>query len=843
MATQIQRSLSGGEITPGLYGRADIAKYLNGLKTCRNFTIQRFGGAQNRPGTKFIAETKGSGAVRLIKFVFNASQTYVLEFGNLYMRVIKNGVQLGAPYEIASPYAAADLSTLQYIQSADVVTIVHPSYPPYELKRTADTAWTLTPISFFPTISPPNGYTVTAGGAGAIVYRYKITSVSSANSEESVTAYGTAPIASFTAINQANPAQVTQAAHGYNTGDQITILTAGAMTQVAGRTFTITVTGANTYTLNGENSTGYPASAGGTLQTLQVSVQSAAPTSGAPIVVSWTAVAGAKEYNVYKADANGVYGFIGIAAGQGTVSFNDINITPDFSDGPTEYSNPFAAAGDYPAAVAYFQQRLCFACTTNNPEKVWMSQTGNYHNFTTHKPLQDDDAISFTCAGEEVNAVRHLIGINKSLAIFTSGGDFTLSGDAPITPTSINPLPNGREGAGYSRPMRVRNSIIYLQARGSVLSDYQYDLNADGFVGADLTIFSAHLFDGYQIGDMDFAAIPNRVGWAVRSDGVLLGLTYVREQEVAAWHRHDTDGTFENIVALPEGTEDAVYVVVKRTIGGVTKRYIERFATRKVTDIKLDAFFVDCGLSYNGTNLTATTMTLTAPGGAWTVNDSLTLTASASVFTAADVGNSIVETIGGVLLELRIIAYTSGTVVTVQPLQDVPLAFQGVATAVWSRAVDEVAGLTHLEGKTVAILGDGSKEEPQVVTAGKVTLSRPYTVIHVGLPYTAQLESLNLENAQTGTYIERQKLIKNVTVLVDASRGFKAGTSFDAGTLYEAKWRTTEDYGDPTRLRSGPVDVALDSTWDDNGHWCIEQSDPLPLAVLAVAPSGEVGGD
>src|SRR3972149_6290866 len=187
MSSTRQISFSRGELSPALQARVDLAQHPTGLKPCRNFTIQRHGGATNRPGTQFIAEVKDSTKkVRLIPFIFNASQTYVLEFGNLYMRVYRDGVQLlsgGNPYEIVTPYVEADLAELQYVQSADTITIVHPNYAPRELARTGHTTWTLTTITFGASIASPTGL---ASDAAGTTYYYKVTAVDATTNEESL---------------------------------------------------------------------------------------------------------------------------------------------------------------------------------------------------------------------------------------------------------------------------------------------------------------------------------------------------------------------------------------------------------------------------------------------------------------------------------------------------------------------------------------------------------------------------------------------------------------------------------------------------------------------------------
>lgn len=819
MTVATQRSFSAGEIAPALSGRADLTKYATGLKQCRNFMVARYGGVQNRPGTKFIAEVKDSTKrVRLIEFVFNADQAYVLEFGNLYIRffyqqaplevsgviawsslttyaigdlVSDTGVNYyaiqaglnhltsdtaywypltGVIYEIPSPYVEADLATLQFEQSADVMTIVHPNYAPRDLSRLGQTQWTLAATTFAPSISAPANPD-TDGGAGS-AYKWKVTAVKSETLEESL------PSAATTS------------------GDE--------------------------------------------------------PTVATPIEVTWDAVSGAQEYNVYRA-VNGIYGYIGTAS---TNSFDDDGVTPDISDTPPIARTPFASTSNYPSTTGYFQQRQLYANTNNDPEKIWCSRTGNYHNLTYRSPLQDDDALTFVPAGRQVNEIRHLLDLGKLVILsahdasevrpaIVGGGHQAADGDADgvLRPTAINLRSQGNRSA------------IYVQARGSIVRDLRYDVQADGYSGNELTIFSPHLVDGYQLTDIGFAETPNSVVWCARDDGTLLGCTYVYEQQVLGWHRHDTgDGDeFEDVCVIPEGNEDGVYHVVNRSINGSTKRYIERFASRFFADIK-DAFFVDSGLSYDGRNGTATTMTLSGSG--WTVNDTLTLSSSVGEFVIGDIGNAyhlnIVTPRHGdtpestATIRLTITDFSSDQVVSVTPSKDVPVAFRNVAMTDWAKAVDVVTGLSHLEGRTVSIFADGNvvsdgHSEPEyVVTSGSITLSRHYTVIHVGLPITADLETLDLENPDGESIAPRKKIVNKVTVRFDASRGGFFGP--DKDHLTEIKQRGPENWDEATRLATGPFEIQIDASWNSNGRVFIRQSDPLPISILSIHPNLQVGG-
>lgn len=843
----VQRSFASGEVTPAVYGRADLIKYATGCRTLRNMAVARHSGAFNRAGFQFVCEVKTSTRrVRLIKFVFNAEQSYTLEFGHLYMRVIQNGVLLedppGTPYEIVTPYTEAHLQELQYVQSGDTVTIVHPSYQPRSLTRTGHTAWTLAVKTFQPPIARPTGATTTGGQAGSRVWKYKVTAVKKDTLEESLTCTQTA--VNITAATNANPVVITSVAHGYLNNDEVLIEAVTGMTQLNNREFRVQNVTADTFELQGENGSNHGAYvSGGTAKRVHARNVSGFPNTTNPIVVTWNYQADAEEYNVYRdsQDSAGVFAFLGTSR---TTTFRDDNSNvPDEATTPPIVQNVFNTPGDYPATTAYTGGRAAYANTDNEPEKVWLSRSGDFDNFTIRSPLQDNDSIKFLVAGRQVNRIRHLVDID-GLTVLTSGGEWVVPGDSDgvIRPAAINPKQLAYNGSSALTPIIIGNTLLYVQARGSVVRDYRSDI-IEGTKSSDLTIYASHLVDGYTITDWDFQQIPHSIAWAVRDDGMLLGMTYLREQEIVGWHRHDTDGDFENVLCIPEGREDALYVVVRRTINGVAKRYIERMHTRAFDDI-VDAFFVDSGLTYDGRHTGTTTMTVTG-GTNWTVDENLTLTSSVGYFVAGDVGNAIVlntlDADGKVTdsVTLTIEAYTSATVVTVGPSKTVPAAFRGVSTVNWSKAVDELSGLSHLQGKTVSILVDGNVHPQRVVAAGAIALDRPYSVIHVGLPIEADLETLDLENPQGETLVDKKKLGKKATIFLENSRGLFVGP--DADNLREFKQRTTEAYGEPTRLLTGVAEVTMTRGWDKHGRVFIRQRDPLPITVLGVAVSWAIG--
>lgn len=533
------RSFSGGEITPEMYGQLTDAKFQTGLATCRNFIVLPHGPVANRPGTRFVRAVKDSTKrTRLLPFTYNNTQTMVIELGAGYFRFHTQGSTLlsaGVPYEVSNSYAEADLFDIHYVQSADVLTLVHPGYPPAELRRLGATSWTYTTITFASGLAAPTSVTATATPATvdpAITWR---------------------------------PAATTQE-----------------------------------YVVTAVGSDGIEES----LQSATASCSNNLLETGAYNTIAWTASTGAQRYNVYRR-SSGLWGYIGQTD---TTSFKDGGddgyIRPDLSTTPPIGTNPFDATNKYPGAVSYFEQRRVFAGANNLPQSVWMTRTGTENNMNYSLPVRDDDSITFKLAAREANQIRHLVPLGD-LVLLTAAAEWRLNagGADAVTPVSISVRAQSYVGANMVQPVVVNNTVLYAAARGGHMREMAYNWQASGYLTGDMSLRAPHLFDGYQLVDMAYAKSPVPVVWAVSSSGKLLGVTYVPEQQVGAWHQHDTDGTFESVAVVSEGEEDAVYVVVRRSLNGSNVRCVERFASRQFTDAE-DAFFVDCGGTYSGSPAT-----------------------------------------------------------------------------------------------------------------------------------------------------------------------------------------------------------------------------------------------
>ena len=319
-------------------------------------------------------------------------------------------------------------------------------------------------------------------------------------------------------------------------------------------------------------------------------------------------------------------------------------------------------------------------------------------------------------------------------------------------------------------------------------------------------------------------------------------ITYVPEQQVGAWHWHDTDGTFESCCVVAEGNEDVLYTVVNRTINGTVVRYLERLASRLYTS-QADSFFVDCGATLNTANTTATTVTVSG-GTTWNTGDTVTITASAALFAypaTTDVNDAIILTdASGVTYRLTISSTSSTTVATATLGSALPVSLRSTAISSFSFARDSITGLTWLEGKTVSILADGAVHPQKVVTSGTIYLDQASAKVQVGLPITADIQTLPWAAQIDAGYGQgRTKNVNKVWIRVYRSSGIFVGP--DTNNLTEAKQRTSEMYGLPPALKSEEIPVTITPSWDDSGQVSVRQSDPLPLTIISMTLEVAVG--
>ena len=486
----------------------------------------------------------------------------------------------------------------------------------------------------------------------------------------------------------------------------------------------------------------------------------------------------------------------------------------------------------YPATVTFYEQRLVFAGSRDFPQRIDGSRIADFERFAPG--ANDDDAFAFTLAADQVNAIRW-INAGQTLVIGTVGGEWqmrTSAADAPITPSNVQVKRQTTYGSAALQPHRVGSAVLFLQRAGRKVRELSYSFEADSLVAPDLTLLAEHL-TGPGITDMAYQQEPDSVVWCVRGDGVLLGMTYERSQDVVAWHRHAIGGreaAVESVCALPSPAEgeDRLWIVARRKVGGAMRRTVEvKELAFDAATAQEDAFFVDGGLTYDGRSFPDAELSLGATAGS-----GIAAAISPGVLSGSDVGK-LLSGAGG---RARITAVADAGAATVDVVRGFGMAGP-LAAGSWS--LDDpaltITELDHLEGEQVVLLADGAVVPPQTVAGGMVAIDAPATRIHAGLAYDAAILTLPVEaGADEGTAQGRRKRIHRLVARLWRSLGLKAGT--DPARLDTLPFRSTGDAMDgPPPLLTGDMRIALRGGWNRQGRVLLAHDQPLPLTVLSLA--------
>ncbi len=568
--TLIQTNFTAGEVSPRMLGRVDIARYQNGAEVIENAWPVIHGGCLRRDGTLLCAAAKyPDKKCRLIPYVFNASQAYMIEFGDLYVRIFfANGVYSGI--ELASPYSHDLLDRMDYVQGADTMFIFNSKVPVGRLRRITHTEWSLAPAPFVTkpfdekgidfltsiTLSDP---TVGAGrSATAVEAAFLAADVGreiwSGGGIARITAVTSATVATVEVLNAFSAA--TRPTWSLK-GSPQTTNTLSAATPVGGSvSMTLGIAGWR------PNDIGKFVKINGGL--LEVSTYTSS-TVASGIIRSAPTSAVASPANAWSLEAS---------------VWNDI-------DG-------------YPGAGTLYEQRLALGGSPNFPQTIWESRTGEYLNFELG--TKDDDAISYNLSSDQINPILHIGQINALIPL-TYGGEFTVSGgvEKAITPTNIRAKNPSVYGCNRVRPVRIGNELYFVQRANRKLRAMAYKYDSDTFGSPDMSVLSEHATKS-GIVDMAYQQEPESILYMVRADGVMATMTVDRDQDVIGWARQVTDGAFESAASIPSENGDQVWVVVRRTINGQNVRYIERFAADVRVDSGVNASSADGQTVWGGLN-------------------------------------------------------------------------------------------------------------------------------------------------------------------------------------------------------------------------------------------------
>ena len=731
-ASLIQTNFSGGELSPALaLGRVDIAKYNNGLRRLENCTLTIQGGAKRRPGSRFIAAAKFQDRTsRLVDFVFNRGQAYMLEMGDGYLRFFKNRAQIqavgGGVLEVASPYGASQLPAVNYVQKSDTAFFAHEAVFPFRLQRFSDQRWGLGPTPFITEPFEEQGNTPAvslslAGNTVGSIVNFDSSGAAFLPSDKGrhivfeggdalIITHGSPTVVSaqiFTPF----PSLAVPAGWKLTGSPQSTITPSskGAVGQIIALSgdYTYTET-AKTVELIGSNPTqftvkvtghGYPVGKGirlsGTagfdgdwtisavgstseftvLSTIdQPSQTSAGGTVQGLLISNGAEVWRAEDVNKYVQINGGLVKIIQFDSASSVQAIVMRALTADVPAGPNSWtleSPAWSAINGYPRAVSISGQRLMYGGCPAYPQHLWASAIQEYLNFGFG--TADDEAFRFELDGPRNSPIRHLAQ-TRQLLVLTEADEMSVKGgqEKPITPTNIQKTDESTMGAAAVRPVKVGNEILFVQAAGRKLAACAYRYEIDGFSSPDRTVFASHI-TGAGLLQLAHQKEPDSTLYGVRTDGQMAVCAYDVDQEVTGWGRWITQGAYESIATVPTATGEDAYALVQRTVGGAPVRYVEVFDP---------AMLVDCGISG----------------------------------TSAD----------------------------------------GQAT--WG-------GLAHLESMTVQAWADGAYLGEFVVTGGQVTLPRAAKAVQIGLGFTCLVEMLQVEVGGNGTTAQGSQVHVNEVIL------------------------------------------------------------------------------
>lgn len=800
MTFMTQPSFTGGEIAPALQSRIDLEKYQVALRTLRNMYATAHGGAVNRPGSLYIDEVDSSvKRHRLIPFIFSSTQAYALVFGDETLSFISYSggtwgyVQAGGggDYSIVSPYDELELADLCYVQSANVMYLTHPDYPPYKLTRVDDDDWTLEELDFgdgpyrpvessdlelIIVPSYPTGTNVTITSSGSLFAAKHVGSpfrLGYANPDDPydiqwyygvIDQYTSSTIARMDIIGDVQlgyqmvinhefefgtygwaDASTSPGAIDFEISNKSLHLTMGATGLAEARQQLALKEGTQyLFAIN--------------IAAIEGSVRAKiGTTAGATDIATSTYTTTGIKYITFTATQEEIH----IAVDNtGSVNGDDEYISYISVTANDRTTSHFRIGGwnstdGFPRTVGIYEQRLIFGGTAYFPLTSWLSKTGDFENFSFSSPLTDDDSFAYRFDSGEVFDFQWILSTRKMI-VGTSSQEWVVNGiDGSLTPTSIYANTDTRNGCAPGIPPIVANStILYVQYGGKIVKAMGYSLENDGYTSSEVSILASHLFEDTTITEWSYSKQPDGIAWCVLGDGTMAGLTFLREHEIQGWHRHDTQGEYESVCTIPVDGVEHTLTIVKRNVDGSDVRYIEVFPSRITDEDTYDYCFLDCALKYDG----AATTTIT--------------------------------------------------------------------------------GLDHLEDEEVVALADGNVVTGLTVASGEIELDVAAELVYVGLAYTSDLETLgiSLPDQRQGSSEGRMKSIPHCTIDFKKSRSAWIGPDVDH--LDEVRFRD-EDLAvgeDPIALFTGTKGVTFNSGYDLEGRVFIRNTDPVPITILSITP-------
>ncbi|MBS2028718.1 MAG: hypothetical protein JST54_12525 [Deltaproteobacteria bacterium] len=831
-----QSSFAAGELAPSFYGRTESPRYGRGLRVCRDAIITKHGDWLSRPGSRFVGLANSNqiniappnqGAVeviqglrpRLIPFYFSdtdGKQNAVLEFGEQYFSVWVEGQRVFNTYYNSlygsSPYHAADLYKIRYVQSGDILFLACAGYDPLILERQDAGRWSLSAMDFSKTaaaISP--------------VLDLDATSLDVVATNTGTPTDGTIPEAwqwMVTAITKNETGQVSESLGVLvGTGGGFYLTGAADFDPVAvySKNWLAKYLGVYYVSLVGSNNGNYPNTSPTQWQSIDQSITTAATLALSTVrnvaITMYSGTVPAQylptnpnfvTFRVYRG-RNGIFGWVGDS---NQATFIDHGAAPDYAEQPPKGTNPFNVYDgsgnllrtEQPISVAFFEDRLTFFGTEERPAEVFTSAVGDYFNFDQPLLPTDADSVLFTLAARRRELARWALGKDK-LFLGTDGQVWTASGSGgPLTPSSIDAHVQSDIGSAWAAPTIVGNKLLFVRDKGTAARAIEFDFSRGTYPAEDVSFAAEHFFLGHQIIEWCYADDPWAQVWAVREDGVLLSGVYCPDEQMWAWAAHELCLDANNVpqqaisvCTIPEDGYDAVYVALADEGGGPA--WIVRLGSRLELD---DEATETAGESGGGLEF--------------------------------DIGDGIGETEAGA-------AVAVGEVGTGTPIcLDAWIKSSGPFTS-GPTGIFTFHGINYLANRNVYVIVDGIIYGPTTVASngdvGVITgtgTTETASLVYIGLGYSPEGEALDLAVAR-----EKQKNVSRVSLEVKSNGQFWAGADFshlDPVSPPVASAGTSDD--DLAR-------ATISSKFTKAGRVCWRQVLPLPLTVRAVTREVDIG--
>ena len=597
-----QLAFTTGEVSPDVSSRFDLEQYKSALLEAENVVIRPYGAVAKRQGSQYVGQVKYSDKpTRLFEFTTNTNNSFMLEFGDKYIRVWNYGIYTGI--EVTTPFTSDILFDLNCNQSGDVMFICSGKYPIQTLSRYSDTDWRMSTYKLteqpYDEINTDNGHTLTVNGD-------TITSTKDLFTQDMV--------GSVIQI-----AYYVEAVHTKSAGEVVEKrVHRGLLPLLIEKTYNNINYNVENYSTDTELSWKFT-----THGTWEGTVKIQISNNDGQTWKDYRTYTSKNDYNVtdtgkieagarlkYISDIKGgsvncdlsimpftQYGIVEIKSVTDAKNAK-VNVLNGIKEGEPSYQwklGSWNRGRGYPKLCTFYQDRFVVAATDSKPNFIWFSRTGDYPNFGVEKvegTITDDSAITLPVINRKMCEIRHLVPAND-LIILTSGNEWIVRGDKTITPTNCNLKTQTQRGALSCEPQFIGNRCVFVQERGGTVRDMGYSYESDNYTGQDLTLFVKTLVKGHVAVTSAYAQDPDSIIYYVRDDGQLNCLTYIPEQKVYGWSHFVTNGKYRYVESVAEGEQDTIYFVVDRVINNKNVKCIERsipLYTEDNSDVFLDCY-------------------------------------------------------------------------------------------------------------------------------------------------------------------------------------------------------------------------------------------------------------